>query len=120
MPHASPLPPSIVLDEGEKIRLRTIQQTQGRDKFFPVHDLQDWTRQGRYTHAVNSVAKGKKSSEPLHNNGPTEWTEVDDMQWCFHGYKGEKRYRCPLNVHGPRRMGLQLLRYIRRFKVRRT
>jgi hypothetical protein len=70
--------------------------------FFLLHDLRDWIRQERYKDAVKTVVEVKRISEPLYSNASTEWTEVDDMQWCLDSFKGEKSYRCPLGVHGPK------------------
>jgi hypothetical protein len=68
--------------------------------FFLLHNLRDWIRQERYKDAVKTVVEVKKISEPLYSNGSTEWMEVDDIQWCFDSFRGEKKYRCPLGVHG--------------------
>jgi hypothetical protein len=67
--------------------------------FFLLHNLQDWIRQEQYKDAVKTVVEVKKILELLYSNRLTEWTEVDDIQWCFNSFRGEKKYCCPLGVH---------------------
>jgi hypothetical protein len=70
--------------------------------FFLLHDLRDWVRQERYKDAVKTVVEVRKTPEPPSSSQSMQWTEVDDMQLYFDSFKGEKMYRCPRDMHGPK------------------
>jgi hypothetical protein len=44
----------------------------------------------------------RKILEPLSSSQSIQWTELDDIQLYFDSFKGEKIYRCPRDIHGPK------------------
>jgi hypothetical protein len=70
--------------------------------FFLLHSLRNWVRQERYKDAVKTVVEVTKIQEPPCSSQSMQWTEVDGMQFFLDSFKGEKTYRCPRDIHGPR------------------